>query len=341
MIVQKKSFMLLAVCLLFISIIIGGCSGMQSKTTADIPKYPNKPITLIVPFSAGGGADLLARALEKSAPKYLGQPLLVVNKPGATGTIGWNELAASNPDGYTLAISTVELIVQPLYGPTRYHYPTALDPILQISTSSWVMIVSADQPWQNVADVIQYGKDHPGELKFGHFGIGSLGHVVGETVAHVTGIPLQQVPFRGSSESTAALLGNHIDIAFANPLSVKEHIKNGTLRALAVSSDRRLIDPVLGQIPTFKEQGLDIVSNNWFGVVAPKDLPPEVKATLVKGFKAMMSDPEFKSNMDKFGVQIEYLDGKELETKWLNDTVTLTKAVEETGIINLIKDQKK
>lgn len=340
MIVRKKSFMLLAVCLLFISIIMGGCSNMQNKTTMDIPKYPNKPITIIVPFSAGGGTDMIARALEKSAPKYLGQPLIVVNKPGAAGTIAWNELSAANPDGYTIGISAIELLAQPLYGPTKYHYPTSLDPLLQISASSFVMVVQADEPWQDIASVVQYSKEHPGQLKFGHSGIGSLTHIVGETFANNAGIALQQVPFRGASESTAALLGKHIQILFINPIVVKEYLKNGTLKALAVSSEQRLKDPFLAQIPTFKEQGLNITFNNWFGVAAPKDLPPDVKMKLTEGFKAIISDPDFKINMDNLGVEIEYLDTQESKVQWLRDSENLTKAVQATGIINLIKNQK-
>ena len=337
---KKHSLVLFSICLLLMTIIIGGCSDMQSKTATITKIYPTKPITIIVPFSAGGGLDLLARALEKMAPKYLGQPLVVVNKPGGAGTIGWNELAGASPDGYTLGISAIDLVIQPLYGPTKYHYPTALEPLVQIASFSSIMVVQADQPWQDVDAVINYAKQHPGQLKFGHTGIGSPSHIIGETFAKITDITLEQVPFRGASDATVSLLGRHIQIVFLSPSTVKEQIKNGTLRALATTGEQRLTDPDLAQIPTFKEQGLNISFNNWFGVATPKDLPLEVKTTLAEGFKAIISDPEFRNNVEQLGLQIDYLNPKESEKKWLTDNEKLAQIIQETGILEKIKAQK-
>jgi len=273
---RKKSFIFLAMVLL-VTLIMAGCASMKSQTAATTPKYPDRPITVIVPFSAGSGPDLIARLLEKTAPQHLGQPLVVVNKPGGSGTLGFNELVGASPDGYTIGISTVEVIANPLYGSTKYNYITALDPIAQITNSPSVLAVQAAQPWQDLAAVIEYGKSNPGKLKFGHQGIGSFSHIVGETFSQNTESKLEQVPFRGGGETIAALLGGHVQIAFVSPAMIKEHIKNGTIRALAVSASQRLSDPVFAEVPTFKEQGLDIVFNNWFGVTAPKEMPLEVK----------------------------------------------------------------
>ncbi|MCC5466348.1 tripartite tricarboxylate transporter substrate binding protein [Pelosinus baikalensis] len=314
---------------------------MSNKTTTTNNKFPDKPITIIVGFSVGGGSDLLARAMEKVAPKYLGQSLVVLNKPGGAGANGWNELAGSSPDGYTLAIVTPELLLLPLYGETKYHYPTALEPIAQISTLPYVMIVSADQPWQNVQEVIEYAKQHPGKLKFGHSGIGSMPHIIGETFKKVADIDVEQVPFRSGNETLIALLGGNIDIAIMNTLTPREHIKTGTVKALAVPKQQRLSDPTLAHIPTFKEQGLAIVFDSWYGVAASKDLPPEIAARLAEGFNAMVSDPELKNNMDALGVELKYLGPKEFQNKWLEDNVKLTNIIQETGILNLIKEQKK
>jgi len=337
---QKKIVFFMTICFLSISLLIGGCNYMQNKPAA-AKTFPLKPITIIVPFSAGGGMDMVARSLEKVGPKYIGQPFVVVNKPGGTGTIGWNELAGSNPDGYTLGITALDLIVQPLYGPTKYHYPTALEPLVQASTASIIMVADAKEPWQDLAGIIAYSKEHPGQLTFGHSGIGSIGHIIGEAFASTANVSLKQVPFRGGSEATTALLGKHIQIAFMNPASVKEHIKNGTLRALAVSSEQRLTDPDLAYIPTFKEQGLDIIVNNSIGVAAPKGLPPEVKGELAAAFKSIISDPEFKNSMNQLGMQAEYLDPKKSEAQWLEDNKKLSKIITETGILERIKEQKK
>jgi tripartite-type tricarboxylate transporter receptor subunit TctC len=332
--------MFLTVCLLLISIIMGGCNDIQSKTITAAKSYPDKPITVIVPFSAGGGLDLVARSFERSALKYLGQPLVVVNKSGGSGTLGWNELVNANSDGYTIGISDINVLLQPLYGSTKYHYPTALEPIAQVTTSPLVMVVQANQPWIDIDTIIKYAKQHPGQLKFGHPGIGSLPHISGELFAQITDITLEQVPFRGGPEAITALLGNHIQIAFVNPSVVKEQIKSGTLRALATTGEQRLNDPDLAQIPTFKEQGFDIVLNNWFGVAAPKELPPQIKTKLEESFKAMITDPEFKANIENLGLQVEYLNSEDSKDKWRSDGDKLAKTIQETGILEQIKAQK-
>ena len=337
---QKRLLILLTVGLLLISIIMGGCTNRQSQTTNAKNNYPNKPITVIVPYSAGGGLDLLARSMEKKAPQYLGQPLIVVNKPGGAGCIGWNELASASPDGYTIGISAIDLLIQPLYGTTRYHYPSALEPIAQVATSPFLMVVNAEQPWHDVDAVVKYAKQFPGQLKFGHSGIGSTSHIIGETFANVAGVTLERVPFHGANDSTVALLGNHIQVAFIPPSTAKEQIKNGTLRALATTGQKRLTDPDLAQIPTFTELGLDIVSTTWIGVATPKNLPPEIKTELEEGFKAMIADPEFKANIENLNWQIEYLNSENSKAKWSSDVNKLAKSIRETGILEQIKAQK-
>ncbi|WP_199883988.1 Bug family tripartite tricarboxylate transporter substrate binding protein [Anaerosinus massiliensis] len=312
------------------------------KTQAEVSekKYPTKPITLIVPFSAGGGLDLVARSLEKMAPKYLGQPLVVINKPGGSGTIGWNELVSSPSDGYTLGISAIDVLVQSLYGTTKYHYPTALEPIAQITTSPWILVVNADLPCEDINSFIQYAKNSPQNLKLGHPGIGTLPHILGEKFSKLSDTKFDEVPFRGASDVVASLLGNHIQFSFINPSTVKEHIKNGTLKAIAITGDHRLTDPELEKIPTFKELGFDIVLTNWFGIAAPKDMPPEVRTKLDQALKEIAADPEFKTNIENLGLQLEYLNSDESKDKWISDGDKLYKSIEETGILDQIKAQK-
>lgn len=337
---QKKSLVLLVALLLSI-LIIGGCSRMETKTVTTTSNYPDKPITLIVPFGVGGGIDLVARVLEKSSSKHLGQPLVVVNKPGGTGTVGWNEVVSATPDGYTLGMTGIEIILQPLYGPTKYHYPSALEPIAQITELSLIMAVQSDQPWNNIGDFIEYAKQHPGEIKFGHPGIGGINHVMGETLAKSSNIKLGQVPFQSGSEAMANLLGGHVQVVFLNPAAVKEHLKSGKIKAIAVGGEKRLLDPVFADIPTFREQGLDVVCNSWNGIAAPKGLPDEVKNKLNKGLKKMFNDPEFQKNMENLGLQVNYLDPKESQEKWLTDSQKLTNLVQETSIVDIIRSQKK
>jgi tripartite-type tricarboxylate transporter receptor subunit TctC len=136
----------------------------------------------------------------------------------------------------------------------------------------------------------------------------------------------------------AALLGGHIQVVFLSPATIKEHLKNGKVRALAVATEQRLTDPVFVDVPTFKEQGMDIVFSYWIGVAAPKEMPIEIKAKLANGLKAIIVDPEFKKNVENIGLQVEYLNSQESQAKWLADNQKLSKVVQETGILDRIKE---
>lgn len=337
---QKNVITFTVACIFVISTILGGCTSMQSKESITSKKYPDKPITFIVPFGAGGALDVVARMLEKSSVKHLGQPLVILNKPGSAGALGWNELVTAAPDGYTIGISSSELFLHPLYGNSKYNYLTALEPLAQISSTPFIMVVQANQPWETAADLVKYAKEHPGELKFGHSGIGSIPHVVGEAFSKSASITLDQVPFRSAAEAITALLGGHIQVVLINPGTAKEYIKSGMLKTLAVTDANRLIDPVFSNVPTFKEQGFELYYGSRLGLVAPKDMPADVKAKLVEGLKSMLTDPNFKKELASMGLQYEYLDDKQTQKQWISENKGLTKAVQESGIIELIKSQK-
>lgn len=337
---MQKNSMIFTIFLALV-LVLGGCADTSNKITATDVKFPDKPITMIVPYSVGGGLDLTARSMERLALKYLGQPLVVVNKPGGAGAIGWNELSGANHDGYTLGITGIDMLLLPAYGPTKYNYLTSLDPIAQVVSLPMVMAIQADQPWQTVDDLIQYARKHPGQLKFAHTGVGSFPHLLGEMFALEAGITIEQVPFTGAGEVTAALLGGHVQFIIVNPMVIKEHVRSGTVRILAVTSDQRMKDPAFDQIPTFKEQGLNIVLTNWFGIAAPKEMPVEVKDKLAEEFKAIINNPEFINNMKNAGLQVEYLGPKESQEKWLSDNEKLTQILKETDVLAKIKAQKK
>lgn len=329
--------------LLIILSMLGGCGTMQTKqaeTTVAV-KFPEKPITVIVPFTAGGALDMVARAMEKKAMQYLGQSMVVVNKPGGTGAIGWNELAGANPDGYTMGITSPEIILNSLYGPTKYNYVTALAPVAQVTEGAMILAVRADQPWQDLTALVQYAKGHPGELKFGHGGVGSLAHIMGETFAKAASISIEQVPFRGASEATAALLGGHIQMLTTNPMAISEFVKAGKIRVLAIADKQRSSDSLLAQVSTFREVGYDVVFNNRFGIAIPKEVPPDIKTKIVEGVHGIVNDPEFKQDIEKLGLPVTYLNPHDTEVVWISEQRKYTEIVQETGILEKIKEQKK
>ncbi len=331
---------ILLVAFLCMTLLIGGC-GIGSKESIASEKYPVKPINVIVPFAAGGGADIMARGLEKSARQYLGQPLIVVNMPGGAGTIGMNEIAGAKPDGYTIGVIGVNVILQPLYGQTRFHYPTALEPLVKVVASPTVVAILAEKSWKNLNELVSYAKQHPGEIKFGHAGLGTTIHITGEMLAKEAGIKIVQVPFKGESEALAALLGGHVQFMLGNPAALKEHVKNGTVRVLGVAEEKRLTIPGFENVPTFKEQGINVAFDFWIGVVAPKGIPAAEKARLTAGLKEMANDPVFKKNVEDIGMSVEYLGTDEFSNRWVEDNAKLTKIIKETGIAELIATQKK
>lgn len=335
---SKRLVSLLLICFC-VTAVLSGCSTQQSlQTTTE--KYPTKPITIIVPFAAGGSLDVAARSMEKKSIQFLGQPFTVTNMPGGGATIGWNELVRSRPDGYTLGITSTAAILQPLYGQTKYHYPTALEPLAQIATIPVLIAVSTDRPWQSIDDIVQYAKQHPGEIKFGHPGLGTAFHVVGETFAKEANIDITQVPFQGDTEELAALMGGHVQLIIASP-AIKELVRSGKVRVLAVAGEHRLSDPVFEDVPTLKEQGINVVFSHWIGIAAPRDIPADIKAKLADGLKKIIEDPEVKESIENMGMTVEYLSPEDSVNKWVADSERLSKIVKETGIVERIAAQKK
>ncbi|WP_371372967.1 tripartite tricarboxylate transporter substrate binding protein [Sporomusa aerivorans] len=315
---------------------------MGAKESVAEVKYPTKPITLIVPFTAGGTTDMEARMLEKLAQKHLGQPLVVLNKPGGAATIGANEIAGASPDGYTIGIVPMSVMLQPLYGQTRYHYPTALEPLAKVVSTPMLICTLGKQPWQNIGELVEYAKKNPGEIKFGHSGLGTASHIIGEIFAREAGIEIVQVPFKGDSEVLAALLGGHIQLMVAaTPSPLKDHIKNETIRLLGVAREKRLTLSGFENVPTLQEQGINVAFGFWDGVVAPKGIPEAEKKKLAAGLKEMINNPEFKKSMEDVGMSVEYLGPDEFSDQWIKDNAKLTKIVKEIGIADLIAAQKK
>lgn len=333
---QRRGVWVIAVSLLIL--VLGGCGIMSQQTSVE--KFPNKPISVIVPFGPGGSSDLLARSFERTAMACLGHQVIVLNKPGGGAMIGWNELASAKPDGYTMGIATPSIFLPALYGPTQYHYATALEPLAQVVTSPYLLVVAADQPWTTLEELVDYAKEHPGKVKYCHGGIGTIGHVASEMFAMQAGIKVEQVPFQGGSEMIASLLGGHTEFMLAGPSVVQDHIRAGKMRVLAIADEKRLTAPMYAQIPTFRERGMDVVCNVWQGIAVPKGVPADVKAKLSDGIRTMVSDPAYIEYVKGLGMDVEYLGPKEFADKWLIESERLAKVVKEAGIAERIASQK-
>jgi len=265
--------------------------------------YPNRPIKIIVPWPAGGATDNVARVVAQKLTPVLGQPVVVENRPGATGTIGTQSVIQAAPDGYTLLFMAASLHTFSPHLMKDMKFDTVAD-ITPISISvqfPYVLTVNAESPYRTVNDLIKAAKAQPGKLAYGSFGVGSGPNIVTELFKQQTGTEILHVPYKGGSQVTAALLGGEIPFMIDSLPSPLGQIKGGKLRALAVTGRER--SPIVPEVPTLKESGVNIEAIIWLGLGGPPKLPPEIVAKLFDGMKQVARDPEVQKRITDMGAE--------------------------------------
>jgi tripartite-type tricarboxylate transporter receptor subunit TctC len=225
-------------------------------TSARAQDYPARPVEMIVPFAAGGGSELLARLISDGLGKRLGQPFVVLNRPGANTNLGTLSAVRSKPDGYTLLIASIGLAANPsLYKKLAFEPQSDLEPITLIANSPTVLAVPPSLPVNTLPEFIAYAKARPGELNYGSYGVGSGPHLATELFQGKTGIKMVHVPYGGGGPAAVGAMTNQVQALFSSVLPVLGMIRAGTLKAIAIASDRR--SELLPEVPTFAESGLD------------------------------------------------------------------------------------
>ena len=270
--------------------------------------YPTKPIRLVVPFPAGGATDLLARALAQRLGQGLGQTVVVENKSGGGGSLGSAEVAKAAPDGYTLLIATSSThAIGPHLNPKLPYKTTGPDsdftPIAHVADATNVLLVPLDLPVTNVKELIAYAKARPGQLNYASSGNGTIVHLTTEAFKSQAGIYVTHIPYRGTALAIPDLVSNKVQILFDSIVSGMPHVKDGKLRALAVTGRTR--SALAPDLPTVAESGLPgFVSTTWFGIYGPRGLPADITARLNAEFNKAMQSAEVRERLARLGADV-------------------------------------
>ena len=267
--------------------------------------YPAKPIRLIVPFPPGGGTDILARVIGQKLSESLGQPVVVENKPGAGGNIGVDAVAKAQPDGYSIVIGqTSNLAVNPtLYPKLPYNPLKDLAPISLVASAPLVMVVAANSPFKSLDDVVKAAKAKPGDVTFASPGSGTVAHLSGELLQRAANVKFQHIPYKGAAQALTDLMGGQVQLYMSSVPTALAQIKGGRLRALVVTSSKRL--PDLPDVPTVAESGFkDFESSTWFGFLARAGTPQPIIARLNAETNRVLQTPEVREKIASEGAEI-------------------------------------
>ena len=268
-------------------------------------RYPNRPIRLLIPFAPGGGVDIVARVVGQKLSEKIGQPVLVESKPGAGGALAVNELMRSEPDGYTLLLTTSSHATLPMLNRLSWHPSNDFTPVANIYFYTFVMTTNSASTsrFRTFAEFMTYIRANPGKINWGSSGIAGPQHLAGAQFSKVAGVDMVHVPYRGNGPMIQALLANDVQLVFDTPTLVVPHIQDGKLTPLAITGDRRL--PKLPDVPTVRETGLvEFTGGGRVFVLATKGLPEPIQTFLNKEFVAALESKEVRERLTGFGLTV-------------------------------------
>ena len=304
---------------------------MALAAPAAAQTFPDRPITMVVPYAAGGSSDILARLIGERLAKGLGQQIVVDDRAGAGSRIGTEIVAHAAPDGYTLLLADMpHTIVPAIQRGVRYDPVRDFTPIGLIGTASMVLFVNPAVPAATVQDFVALAKADPGKITVASGGIGSTTHLTAELFQERTGTKLLHVPFRGAGPALTDLMAGHVQSGFTTLATASAALDAGAVRALAIAGTTRLASRPA--IPTLREAGIDLVVEHWWGVLAPAGLPPAVVARLAAELRAVLDAPEFAARLQPLGVAPAHVAPDQFRALIASDTARWAAIVQAAGI---------
>ncbi len=306
-------------------------AAMLAAQTAQAQSFPTKPVTFIVPWPAGGSSDLVMRALAEATAKHLGQPLVVENRPGASGTLGPAQMAATaKPDGYTIAQMPITVFRLPYMTKTTFDPTKDFTWIAGLTGYTFGIVVRKDAPWKTFQELVEFAKANPGKVKYGTPGAGTSVHIGMEQIAkQAGGLKWTHVPFKGAAETNAALLGGHVDVV-ADSTGWAALVNSGEFRLLVTWGANRTKN--WPDVPVLKDVGIALVANSPYGVAGPKGMDPGVVKVLHDAFEKGLKEPSYISALEKFDQELFYLNTADYTKHAAEQTEEGKKLVEELGL---------
>lgn len=292
--------------------------------------YPKGPVTFIVCYSAGGGSDAGARILANAAEKHVGKPVVVQNKPGAGGGIGWTSLVNSKPDGQTMSLLNIpSMIFLPLQGMANYELDQIV-PVIQLVDDPALLMVQKGGKFKTYQELVEYAKKNPGKVTMATCGTGSDIHIIAEIMNDKLGIKLNSVPFPGTVDAVTSVVGGHSDVSIPKVSEAISAVEAGQVTILASFTEERL--PEFPDVPTMKELGLDLLHSSSRGVGVPKGTPREVVDFLHDSLKKATEEDDYKQRMKSAGLAIKYRSGPEFREFYMNQYTMFKPVFERLGL---------
>jgi tripartite-type tricarboxylate transporter receptor subunit TctC len=305
---------------------------LAALPSAQAADWPNRSITLVVPFAAGGTTDIIAREVGDKLSAALKQTVIIDNRAGAGGTLGAGLVAKAPADGYTLFMATIAHAIAPgIYKNLSYDFERDLDPVGLVATTPNVLIVNNDLPVKSVAELIAYARANPGKLNFGSAGIGSTEHLSGELFRAMTKTQLTHIPYKGGAPMMAELMSGQIQMAIETSPSAAPHVRSGRVRALGVTTLKR--SPAYPGVPTLAESGLpgyDVTT--WFAIMAPHGTPVAVVQRVSDELAKLLVEPDVAKRFDEQGVSAGKMSPPELAAFIHSETSKWTRTAKDSGI---------
>jgi tripartite-type tricarboxylate transporter receptor subunit TctC len=315
--------------------VILSAAAIAAASPAVAQTYPDKPIRMVVPYAPGGATDIVARLLAAKMTTVLGQQVLVENKPGASANMGAESVVRAAPDGYTLLLGDLTLVVNPgLFKTMSFDPIRDLAPIGPVAVAPLALVVHSSVPAQNLRELIELARRSPGNLTYGSGGNGNPTHLAVEVLKKAAGVDIMHVPYKGAGPAISDLAGGRTTMMIAGVSSVRQLVQGGRLRALAVTGNQRA--EALPSVPTFREAGLPLPEmslGSWWGLFAPAKLPKDIEARLSAALNTALSSPDFKERTSAMDIDAEPGSAETLRQRMNTETAKWKQFIQSANIV--------